>query len=111
MEGFWDYSQGDHGWPPPAALESSNSSSISSCWAVENWVMSMRLLDSALRIAVYPGICGSSGTVLKYLSSLLLNELTLQFVMFLSVLGNVLNSLGPRIAKLEYLRFCTEDGA
>ena len=71
----------------------------------------MRLFDSALLIAVKPGICGSSGTVPKNLSRPLLNSSTVQPVLFLMDAGSVLKSLGPWTGKLEYLSFCMDAGA
>ena len=62
------------------------------------------LFESALRWAVYPKTCGSSGMVDRYLSSRLLNMSTLQPVMFLISLGRVLKSCWPRTGRVACFR-------
>ena len=83
-DGFRDYSQGDHGWPPPKVdFSLSPSSHLVTCGAAW-WAMSSRLFESALLQAVYPGIWGSSGTVERCLSNFPLKTSVEQFVVFLT---------------------------
>ena len=49
----------------------------------------MRLFDSARPTLVCPGVVGSSGTVLRNVSSRCLNDSTEQFAIFHNYAGNV----------------------
>ena len=63
-----------------------------------------RLLDSALRHAVYPLTIGSSATVTRNLSSSFLNSIWQTPVKFRRSDGRVLNNLGPSTQKLPSRR-------
>ena len=74
-------------------------------------IISKRLFELALLIAVQPGMSGSSGTLARYLSSSLLNAFTEILVRFLSSGGRMLKSRGPLTDRHAYRMFLISVGA
>ena len=62
------------------------------CHLFETGTICRRLLDSARRVAVYPGDSGSSGMVARNSSNCFLNTGSSTLVMFLKSFGRMLNS-------------------
>ena len=91
---------------PLLALWTTSTLGLISSPAWETCCICSRLLDSALRLAVYPCIWGSSGMVWRYLSRALLNTSLEQFLMSLIDLGRELNRRGPLTLSEASLSFC-----